>query len=113
MPDANIRSNQEPNAYLINTPEIIFQKQIKWSIQWLDPPAFLLLHKTIRIFSDLKAVEYGQQYTLDDLDHHILPQDTESLLQLRVEARSFEVFYPQDQFSLDSTGDLVAEFDRK
>lgn len=58
-------------------------------------------------------MEEGQQYTLEDLDHHILFQDTESLSQLRVEAGSFELFYPQDQFSPDSTGDSVAEFDRK
>lgn len=64
-------------------------------------------------FTDLKAGEDGQQYALEDLHHHILPQDTETSSQLKVKAGSFEVFYPQDQFCPDSTGDSLAELDRK
>lgn len=50
--DADIGNNEELNVYfMINSPEIIFQKQIRWSVQSLDPPAFLLFPVTEHFIS--------------------------------------------------------------
>lgn len=75
--DANVKSNQEPNVCLTDTPEIILQKQIRWSIQSLDPLAFLLFPIT-QNYMYLHCFEgsgWWTLYILEDLDHHILRQD--------------------------------------
>lgn len=74
---ANVRSNQEPKVCLIDTPDIVCQKQNRWSIQSLDPLAFLLF-SIIQNYMHLHCFEgsgWWTVYILEDLDHHVLPQD--------------------------------------